>query len=738
MENKVKLISGTNKNSIPLSSNIIPVRKAKIIMTSLFMVLLLSNVQGQSFKWGNALPEEEGFSAEKLTAMRDTLAAHKTTSILVIRDDKVILEWYAEGWNLKQHGTASLAKALVGGMSLVLALNDGRMKVDDPVCKFIPEWKNDPLKSKITIRELATHSSGIEDAEISDQDIANAKAKGIEVKDKHMDIPGWKGNFWRKEPDPFTISRDMAPVVFAPGTSYQYSNPGMAMLAYSVTASYRGTKYNDIRTLLRERIYQPIGINDDEWQIGYGKTYDVDGLGLVANWGGGSFTPRAVARIGRLMLRKGNWDGKQLIDSSVAKLVVKYAGTPIPQRDEKEPTPSCALPWYSNFDGVWSRAPRDLFSGAGAGNQTLIVIPSMNMIVVRNGQDMYDPAKGEGFNYGVVKYLVNPLMDAYKEAPYPMSSIITKTTFSPVSTIIRKASDSDNWPITWADDDNQYTAYGDGTGFEPKVNKKLSLGLAKIVGNPDDFQGINIRSEIGEHIGQGRFGKKSSGMLMVNGILYMWIRNANEKGEESQLAWSSDHGKTWKHTNWIFTTSFGYSAFLNYGKNYQGARDNYVYIFSPDEKDAYKSADQMVLARVPKNNILDRSNYEFFNSIDKQGNPVWEKDINKRGAVFSNPAKCYRSGISYNAGLKRYLWCQILPDSNHPQGPRFQGGFGIYEAPEPWGPWSTVYYTKDWDVGPGDTSSFPTKWMSKDGKICYLLFSGDDCFSVRKVEFKTE
>jgi hypothetical protein len=109
-----------------------------------------------------------------------------------------------------------------------------------------------------------------------------------------------------------------------------------------------------------------------------------------------------------------------------------------------------------------------------------------------------------------------------------------------------------------------------------------------------------------------------------------------------------------------------------------------------------------------------------------------------RGPVFINPAMCYRSSISYNAGLKRYMWCQVLPKSTHPQGSRFQGGFGIYEAAEPWGPWHTVFYTKEWDVGPGETSSFPTKWMNKDGKICYLLFSGDDCFSVRKVELITK
>ena len=711
----------------------------KYMIWIIFMMSLLSGANGQPFSWGIARAEDEGFSTEKLNAMRDTLAVYKTSSILVIRDDKIVLEWYAPGWDLKkQHGTASLAKALVGGMSLLLALNDGQMQVDDPACKFIPEWKDDPQKSKITIRQLATHSSGIEDSELSDKDIADAKAKGILIRDKHGDIPGWKGNFWRKDPDPFTMARDHAPVLFTPGTSYQYSNPGMAMLAYAVTASYKGTGYKDIRTLLRERIYQPIGINDEEWEIGYGKTYKIDDLELVANWGGGSFTPGAVARIGKLMLNKGIWDKKQLIDPNWVELVLKYAGMPLPPRNEKELAPASGLAWYNNYDGIWPRAPRDLFLGEGAGNQTLIVIPSMNIIVVRFGEDMYNPDKGEGFTYGMVKYLVDPLMDAYMEPPYPMSNRINAVKFAPRSEIIRKASGSDNWPITWADDDNQYTAYGDGWGFEPKTDIKLSLGLAKIIGNPDDLQGINIRSETGEQIGQGRVGKKASGILMVNGVLYMWIRNANNNGEESQLAWSSDYGNKWNYCDWKFSASFGLPTFLNFGKNYQGAKDNFVYIYSHDEKDAYKPADQMVLARVDKNKILDRKAYEFFKTLDKQGKPVWSKDIAERGAVFRHPAMCFRGSISYNKGLKLYLWSQIHPDSRHPQGPRFQGGFGIYEAPEPWGPWNTVYYTRDWDVGPGETSSFPTRWMSKDGKTCYLLFSGDDSFSVRKVEFITK
>ena len=71
---------------------------------------------------------------------------------------------------------------------------------------------------------------------------------------------------------------------------------------------------------------------------------------------------------------------------------------------------------------------------------------------------------------------------------------------------------------------------------------------------------------------------------------------------------------------------------------------------------------------------------------------------------------------------------QTLPGSDA----RFEGGFGVYDAPEPWGPWTTVFYTDRWDVGPGETSSFPTKWMSPDGTTVHLVFSGDDAFSVRQ------
>ena len=91
--------------------------------------------------------------------------------------------------------------------------------------------------------------------------------------------------------------------------------------------------------------------------------------------------------------------------------------------------------------------------------------------------------------------------------------------------------------------------------------------------------------------------------------------------------------------------------------------------------------------------------------------------------------------MTYCAPLKRYLWWQQRPgvsQNNDRADTRFQGGFAIYDAPQPWGPWTTAYATDRWDVGPGETGSFPTQWMSADGKTLQLVFSGDDSCSVRR------
>jgi CubicO group peptidase (beta-lactamase class C family) len=670
---------------------------------------LLAQNAPQSFEWQAGTPESQGMSSSRLQALRDDLEAKKSKSLLVIRNDTVVLEWYAPGHAAaKTHYTASMAKALVAGLSLGVAMTDGRLTLDDRAAAHVPQWKDDTRKPKITLRQLGSHTSGLDDAE----------AGGL----AHDKLTGWQGDFWKRlEPpnDPFTIARDKTPVISEPGEKFHYSNPGIAMLTYAVTASLNDPRWPDIRALLRDRVMKPIGAGDEEWSAGYGRTYTVNGLPLVASWGGGGYTARAVARVGRLLLRQGDWNGTRLLSAEAVRRITSDAATP----------GHGGIGWWSNNEGRYPALTRDTFWGSGAGHQVLVVIPSRNLIAVRNGESLgaaleHHDTLNSVFFEPLLKTITAPDAVQSEHLPYPRSPVISGIEWAPAATILRQAKGSDNFPLAWGDDDHLYTAYGDGYGFEPMVKEKLSLGFARISGSPPNVSGVNIRSPTGEQKGDGERGRKASGMLMVDGILYMWARNAGN----SQLAWSPDRGRTWTWSDWKFTTSFGSPTFLNFGRNYAGARDNYVYVYSHDSDSAYTVADRMVLARVPRDRIKDQQSYDYFEKLDGAGRPVWTKDVRQRGGVFENRGRCYRSGISFNPALGRYLWSQIGPNRDS----RFAGGFAVYDAPEPWGPWTTVYVTDAWDVGPGETSSFPPKWMSADGKTLHLVFSGDDSFSVRQ------
>jgi hypothetical protein len=345
-------------------------------------------------------------------------------------------------------------------------------------------------------------------------------------------------------------------------------------------------------------------------------------------------------------------------------------------------------------------------------------------VLVRLGKLLIPEYSDQAKWSAMEQLLLRPLMGALVKPPYAPSPVIDNVTFSAPSMIIRRAIGSDNWPITWADDGLQYTAYGDGWGFEPPTDKKLSLGFAKITGTPRDFRGENIRSVSGERKGDGPAGPKASGMLSLDGTLYMWVRNLGN----AQLAWSLDHGRTW---DWglRIETSFGTPSFLNFGQDYQGARDDFVYIYSQDGQSAYESDDGVVLARVERVNVRDRSRYEFYAGLDKTGNPEWSRKIEDRAPVFQFNEHCARIDVVYNAGIDRYLMALAFDRL---------GGWGLFDAPSPWGPWTTAFFTPAWDLGETHGYRLPSKWISTDGTELQVVVSGRtrpgmhyDAFSVR-------
>ena len=133
-----------------------------------------------------------------------------------------------------------------------------------------------------------------------------------------------------------------------------------------------------------------------------------------------------------------------------------------------------------------------------------------------------------------------------------------------------------------------------------------------------------------------------------------------------------------------------------------------------------------MLARVPKQRVRERDAYEFFVRTEPDGNVIWSHGIADRGAVLTHPGAVCRSHTTYHPSLKRYLLTMTGPGSE----PRFEGSLGTYDAPEPGGPWTTVFCTDAWDVGPVHSASFASKWFSADGRTAWLVFSDDGSFSV--------
>src|SRR5947209_5371420 len=85
---------------------------------------------------------------------------------------------------------------------------------------------------------------------------------------------------------------------------------------------------------------------------------------------------------------------RELLPRDAVKKTLTYAGMPKPQRSSTDPAPASGLAWYVNSDGVWKEVPRDAFAGAGAGHQVIVVIPSLDLVVVRNGEALADPKTG--------------------------------------------------------------------------------------------------------------------------------------------------------------------------------------------------------------------------------------------------------------------------------------------------------------------------------------------------------
>lgn len=334
------------------------------------------------------------------------------------------------------------------------------------------------------------------------------------------------------------------------------------------------------------------------------------------------------------------------------------------------------------------------------------------------------------FVYDTKLHSANPI------PPYPQSPVIQEVHFD-FSTHKRMAPGSDNFPTTWAADGNIYTVWGDGGGFGgTNSNGRVKLGVARVEGDVDNYQGFNVWGGFEPEF-PAEFEGKSYGILSVEGTLYMWVApQPNPHLAESRVASSTDFGRHWQRASWAFQfqEQLSIPTFLNFGQDYDGARDEYVYSYfihpmwgpgepenSPYGFDVHKPG-KIYLSRTAKNAVLVQSQYSFFAGLDEQGEPLWRNELTKKQPVFEDANGVgWNVSVSYNTGLKRYIL-----STEHTK--THAGCLGMFDAPEPWGPWTTIAYTENFGESAVEVSAFYwnfcTKWLSENGKSFTLLFTG--------------
>ena len=116
----------------------------------------------------------------------------------------------------------------------------------------MPQWTSDPRKSRITIRQLGSHTSGLE---------------GKADKLPHDKLTVGKETSGNGSSRPTIRSRSLAigrRRSSSLGRSFSTRNPGIAMLTYALTSALRNADQRDVRTLLRDRVMRPVGVPDDD------------------------------------------------------------------------------------------------------------------------------------------------------------------------------------------------------------------------------------------------------------------------------------------------------------------------------------------------------------------------------------------------------------------------------------------------------------------------------------------
>ena len=211
------------------------------------------------------------------------------------------------------------------------------------------------------------------------------------------------------------------------------------------------------------------------------------------------------------------------------------------------------------------------------------------------------------------------------------------------------------------------------------------------------------------------------------------------------MIYSTGNAYSWvsNYSNWYFcsnttsATGFCPVSFVNFGAGNAGAIDGYIYLLGATEQNFIGNGGLCAcayLARVPNNQLLTKTAYQVYTGVDASGVPQWSSTWANMQPIFTDPGpRAITIGkVVYNSVLKRFIAVG--------QGWVNQAAF--YDAPNPWGPWTSIAYfssnsdnTGGWG-NLGTTSfgakagnalgiNFINKWTSSNGLTMWATFSSD-------------
>jgi CubicO group peptidase (beta-lactamase class C family) len=282
---------------------------------------------------------------KKEFTFEEYLEMNKTVAFIVIKKDTVIYEKYFDGYDKEKIVPSfSMAKSVIS-MLIGCAIDDGFIKsVDEPITNYLPELKKNGFE-KVTISHLLNMTSGIKFNESYYNPFGNAASV-------------YYGRNLKKEISKLKLEKDNK-------NSFSYSSGDSQILGLILESSLKGKKISEY---LEEKIWNPLGMEyNASWSLdkkeGVEKTFCC--LNSVAI---------DYAKLGRLFLNNGNWNGKQIISKEWVEKTTKAE---------------------NNLSGVWyyqnqwwiSNKEDRSYRAEGILGQYIYVNPKTETIIVRLGRE---------------------------------------------------------------------------------------------------------------------------------------------------------------------------------------------------------------------------------------------------------------------------------------------------------------------------------------------------------------